>query len=311
MEGIDAIRINFRPEQLMILNICLGFLMFGVALDLKLSHFRYLWHRPRASLLGLLSQWIVLPALTLLLIFIFRPPVSMALGMLLVAACPGGNVSNYAVHLAGANAALSILLTTISTLAAIAMTPLYFGQLAPLIPGAAAFQQDIALDAGHMVITILQLIVLPLLAGMSLNAKWPNLTQKLRKPVKLLSVAIFLGFIAVALYGNYSNLKKYLHLVVYIVFAHNAVALLSGYWLARSGGLPKNDARAISLETGIQNSGLGLILIFNFFNGLGGMAIVAAWWGIWHLISAFSLAMWWRNRPLLSSEMTKSTDFQV
>ena len=227
------------------------------------------------------------------MIFFFHPPTSIALGMLLVAACPGGNVSNFAVHLSGANAALSVLMTSITTLGAILITPLYFSALSPLVPGANSLEQDIFVSPADMFSTIFQLIFLPLVLGMLMNHKLPKFTDIIRGPVKLISILIFLGFVVVATYSNLDVIINHIHLVFIIVLVHNSLALLMGYWFARANRLPRQDARAISIETGIQNSGLGLILIFNFFNGLGGMAMIAAWWGIWHLISAFGLAMWW------------------
>lgn len=296
MDSIDAVQINFNPEQLFLLNICLAFLMFGVALDLKLSNFKLLFQHPKAPVVGLSSQLVLLPLLTIMLIYLLHPPTSIALGMLLVAACPGGNVSNFAVHLAGANAALSVLMTSITTLGAILITPLYFTFLSPYIPGATGLEQNIYVSPLDMITTIVQLILLPLAVGMWLHYRFPDFTNRIRKPVRWLSMAIFLGFVVVAVMGNYQNIRNYLHLIFFIVLAHNALALTTGYWFAKANKLDRQDARAISLETGIQNSGLGLILIFNFFNGLGGMAMIAAWWGIWHLISAFGLAMVWRRR---------------
>ncbi|MCB0587446.1 MAG: bile acid:sodium symporter family protein [Phaeodactylibacter sp.] len=302
MQAIDSVHINFNPEQLFILNICLAFLMFGVALDLRFDNFQALARSPKAPLVGLSSQLVLLPLLTLALIFFFRPAPSIALGMVLVAACPGGNVSNFAVHLANANAALSVLMTSISTLAAIVITPVYFTYLAPLVPGVETLQHPIYVDPLDMVSTIVQLILIPLFIGMFLNYRFPAFSAHLKRPVRILSLAIFLGFIVAAVYGNFDNIVKYLHVVFLLVLVHNASALLTGYWWAKSNGLSRQDARAISIETGIQNSGLGLILIFNFFNGLGGMAMIAAWWGVWHLVSAFSLALLWRERSVLSVE---------
>ena len=293
MEAIDSIRINFNPDQLFILNLCLGFLMFGVALDLKLSHFKMVFDAPKSSIVGLSSQWVLLPILTLGLIMLFKPPASMALGMILIASCPGGNVSNFAVHLAGANAALSIFLTSITTLFAVVLTPLYFTLLAPIIPEAAIFSPSIQISFWEMIWTILQLIVFPLMLGMILNHRFPHFCEQIHRPVRLISILIFLAFVVVAIYSNFENIVNYLHFVFLIVLVHNGTALLMGYWFARMNRLEERDARAISIETGIQNSGLGLILIFNFFDGLGGMALIAAWWGVWHLIAAFSLAMWW------------------
>ncbi len=302
MENIDDIRINFNPDQLLILNLCLGFLMFGVALDLRPDQFWSLLQKPRKPLIGLFSQWVLLPVLTLGLIVLFRPAPSLALGMLLVSVCPGGNVSNFAVHLAGANAALSVMMTTVSTLGAVVLTPFLFVQLAPLVLGGGGNVQAISVPFLDIVSTIVQLVLIPLLLGMALNHRFPEVTEKIRKPVRYFSLAIFVGFVLVALYSNYENISRYLKIVFLLVLVHNAAALLCGYWFAKLNGLVRYDARAISIETGIQNSGLGLILIFNFFDGLGGMALIAAWWGIWHLISVFFLSILWSKIRVFEKE---------
>ena len=296
MHPIDSIQINFNQEQLFILNLCLAFLMFGVALDLRLDNFRDVFQRPKAPLTGLTSQLILLPLLTIGLIYLFRPPTSLALGMILIASCPGGNVSNFAVHLAKANAALSVIMTSITTLAAIVVTPLYFTFLAPLIAKKADLPAAIVVNPLDMVTTIVQLILVPLLIGMFMNYRFPRFSQMIKRPVRWLSLLIFFGFVVFAVHGNWDNIVRYLYLVFFLVLIHNALALLLGYQFARFRRLPRDDARAISLETGIQNSGLGLILIFNFFDGLGGMAMITAWWGVWHLLSAFALATLWSVR---------------
>ena len=297
MVDIDSIRINFDQEQLWILNLCLGFLMFGVALELKLIHFKYLLEKPKLAIIGLMSQLIWLPLLTLGLVYLFNPPLSMAMGMVIVAACPGGNVSNFAVHLAKANSALSVLLTSITTLAAVVITPGYFIFLSKWLPGVEEMQQGIYVSPYELVTTIFQLIIVPLALGMIVNKQFPKFTNRIKKPVKILSIVIFFGFIIVAVFSNLQNIFNYLYLVFFIVLLHNTLALATGYYWSRINGLSKTDARAITLETGIQNSGLGLILIFNFFEGLGGMALIAAWWGIWHLVSAFTLATYWSRNP--------------
>lgn len=305
MQSIDDIVINFDPDQLFLLNICLSFLMFGVALDLSVRHFRTLFQAPRKPLIGLFSQWVLLPALTLVLIFVLRPAPSIALGMILLATCPGGNVSNYAVHLAQANSALSVLLTSVSTLGAIVLTPLAFTYLSRVIPGTEALRASIQVEPASMIRTIILLIMIPLALGMGLRRYFPRLTAKIQRPVKALSMTIFISFVVFAILGNLDNISRYLHLVFFLVLFHNAAAIAMGYFFAKANRLPAADVRAIAIETGIQNSGLALILIFNFFQGLGGMALVAAFWGIWHLISAFGLAMYWRKRTPVEAAVAK------
>jgi BASS family bile acid:Na+ symporter len=134
------------------------------------------------------------------------------------------------------------------------------------------------------------MLVLPLVLGMLLNTKRPTLTAKLRKPLQWLSMAIFIAFIAVALAANWAQFLAYAGGIAGLVILHNALALGGGFATATVAGLAPFDRRAVTIETGIQNSGLGLVLIFGFFGGLGGMAVVAAFWGIWHAISGLALA---------------------
>lgn len=298
MENIDALQINFSPDQLILLNFCLGFLMFGVALDIKVKDFKQLILNPRPPLIGLFSQLVLLPILTLALTFLLQVQPSIALGMVLIAACPGGNVSNFAVHLAKGNAALSVLMTSVSTLMAIVTTPFLFSLLSQFIPNTAALGQEIYVDPIDMIFTILKLVVLPLGLGMLLNHFYPVFTKKIQSPVKILSIIIFFGIVIFAVIGNFDNILNYLGDIFFIVLIHNSAAFLLGFGWARLMKLSEPNIRAVSIETGIQNSGLALILIFNFFSGLGGMALVAAWWGIWHLIAGFAVAMWWSRREV-------------
>lgn len=301
MDNIDALRINFSPDQLVLLNICLGFLMFGVALDIKVGDFKRLASDPKPPIVGLISQLILLPLLTLALTFILNVQPSIALGMILIAACPGGNVSNFAVHLAKGNAALSVLMTSISTLMAIFTTPLLFGVLSQFVPGTAALGQSISVDPIEMVFTILKLVVLPLSIGMSLNHFYPDLTKKIQSPTKFLSILIFFGIVVFGIKGNWENILNYLDDIFLIVLVHNSLAFLLGFSWARIMKLSLRDTKAVSIETGIQNSGLALIIALNFFSTLGGIALVAAWWGIWHLISGFAVAMWWSKKSSIAS----------
>lgn len=296
MQDLNSISINFDQNQVFILNLCLGILMFGVALDLKMSDFRYILQNPKAVLAGLVSQWILLPVLTIMLVWIIRPEYSLALGMILIASCPGGNVSNYAVHLAGANAALSVMLTMISTLFCAFSTPFIFAQLRKIIPSGIDHTIDFDISFGDMIVTIGQLIIIPLIIGYLMNEYLPKITSIIRTPVKKISFIIFIGFVVAAVASNLENLKNYIGIVFFIVLIHNSLALFIGFfWSKQIIKLPAADAQTVSIETGIQNSGLALILIFNYFEGAGGMALIAAWWSVWHLISALGLAFWWKR----------------
>ena len=298
MNEIDQITINFGENNLAVLNFCLGFLTFGVALEIHLDEFKKIFQQPKKIFIGLFSQWILLPAFTLLLIYISNPHPSIALGLALVAACPGGNVSNYATHLAKGNTSLSITMTSIVTLMALITTPIIFSILAKVFPTTSTILQSIALDKNMIFKTIVLLIILPLTIGIFINNKKPVWSEKLRKPVKIISAIIFAGLTFGAIFSNLKNIYEHLHHVFFLVVIHNLLAYLIGYAFGKVNQLPEKDCRTISMETGIQNAGLGLIVIFSFFSSLGGMLLLAAWWAVWNLISAFLVSLWWSKKKL-------------
>lgn len=292
---IDSVKINFSEDSLVILNICLAILMFGIALDIKRSDFQRIMENPKTVIVGLISEYLLLPILTILLILIIRPHPGLAMGMVLIACCPGGTTSNFMVHFAKANAALSVLLTSITTLGAIILTPLAFAFWTQFIPDQANLPV-LSVSPIKMVLTIVQLILIPVLTGMFINEKYPNLTDKIREPIRYLSLFIFFSFVIGAVVANTDFILNYIHIVIFIVLLHNNSAFIIGYYFARLMRESVKNSRTIAIETGIQNTGLGLILVFNFFDGLGSMAMILACWGVWHLISGFSLAIYWRNR---------------
>ena len=293
---IDLVRLNFNPQSLWALNAIIGLVMFGVALDLKAADFKAVLTMPKPVVIGLIGQFVLLPAFTFLLVLLIRPAPSIALGMMLVAACPGGNISNFLTHHARGNTALSITMTAISTAVAIVMTPLNLSLWGGLHPGARGILKEVALDPLEMLLAVFLLLGLPMAAGMWTGHRFPRFVLRAHQPVKVFSLAVFGLFVLGALSANWRYFLEYVRFVVVAVFLHNALALVTGYCAAKLSGLPERDRRAVAIEVGIQNSALGLILIFNFFGGLGGMAIVTAWWGIWHIISGLTVATWWSRR---------------
>ncbi|MCW1932202.1 bile acid:sodium symporter family protein [Pararhodobacter zhoushanensis] len=298
MDQIDDVMLNFSPASLTLLNAILAVVMFAIALDLRPAQFRALAAAPRPVIAGFLSQFVALPAATYLLVLVMQPRPSIALGLIVVAACPGGNISNFLTHRAGGNAALSVSLTAIATLGAIVLTPLNIALWGGLYAPTREILHATTIDPVQVAVTVLFLLVLPLALGMLLNGYKPALAARLRKPMQILSMVIFLAFILAALAGNWAYFVALAGLVAGLVIAHNALALSLGYGIATLARVAPADRRAITIETGIQNSGLGLILIFAFFGGLGGMAVVAAFWGLWHAISGLALALAWARRPL-------------
>ena len=293
MHAIDQADLAFDQGGLWLLNVILGLVMFGVALDLHVSDFRRAFKRPLAPALGLVAQFLLLPAATWALTRVIEPPPSVALGMILVASCPGGNVSNFITHLSRGATAVSISMTAISTVAAVFMTPLNLAFWGGLHPSTAAVLKEVALDPLELFFTVATILGLPLVVGMA-TARWlPAVATKLVRPFKIASVAFFALFIVVAFHKNYSHFLAYISLVFVPVLLHNGTALSLGYGMAALGRLTVPERRAVAIEVGIQNSGLGLLIIFSFFDGLGGMAVVTAWWGIWHIIAGLTLAAVW------------------
>lgn len=296
MGEMDAVRLNFNPQSLWALNAIIGLIMFGVALELKPRDFKAVFVTPKPVLIGLAAQFVLLPAFTFLLVLAIRPAPSIALGMMLVAACPGGNVSNFLTHYARGNTALSVSMTAVSTAVAIVMTPLNLALWAGMYEPTAAILRAVSLDPLDMLLAVALLLGLPMAAGMAIGHRLPRLVARVHRPVRAASLLIFGLFVVGALAANWRHFVDWVGFVVFAVLLHNATAIASGWAAARVAGLPERDRRAVAIEVGIQNSALGLILVFNFFGGLGGMAIVTAWWGIWHLIAGLSVATWWSRR---------------
>jgi bile acid:Na+ symporter, BASS family len=290
MSGIDEVILNFSPGSMTLLNAILAIVMFSIALDLSPEDFRRLRRAPKPLLVGMFSQFVVLPVLTFCMILIMEPRPSIALGLILVAACPGGNISNFITHRAGGNAALSVSMTGIATVSAIFMTPINITFWGGLYEPTREILQQTTLDPLKIAITVGLMLVLPLFLGIQVNQRLPQISARIRRPLQWLSMAIFVAFIFGALAANWNFFLQFAGAVAALVFLHNALALSGGWLTATVAKLSPYDRRAITIETGIQNSGLGLVLIFAFFDGLGGMAVAAAFWGIWHAISGLGLA---------------------
>lgn len=298
--NFDQVQLNFDPSALSFINWMLAIVMFGVALDLKLSDFRAVVKSPKAPAIGLLSQFLIMPAVASLIVFIMEPPPTVALGIMLVSACPGGNVSNFFTSLGKGNAAVSVSMSAVSTVAAIVMTPLNFTFWASVNPRTADLLKDISLSPLDIVSTVFTILILPTVLGMTFAATASTLAARLVTPIKWFSILVMVVFIVGASLKNQEFFTEYVRIAFWVVACVNIVGLGLGYGLSRLAKLPEADARAVSFETGIQNSGFGLVLVFQFFSAYGGMAITTAWWGIWHLLSGMTLAIIWSRRSAKS-----------
>ena len=271
--------------------------MFGVALSIKPEHFYQLRHHKKDLLTGLLSQYVLLPLLTVVLILIINPEPGIALGMLLVAACPGGNVSNFFTLLAKGNVALSVTLTAFTSLLAFLITPLNFFFWTARLPELNTHLKSFEIGFFDLFLNMMGILLLPLILGMLFNAYFSKIAALISKLVRILSILILIGFIVVALYFNQDAFRQYILMVFGLVAVHNGLALTGGYLLSVIFRNREETNRSITFETGIQNSGLALVLIFTFFAGNGYMALIAAWWGVWHLASGFMVAYYFQRKP--------------
>lgn len=298
---LDHIQIQFNPDSLFLLNLLLALMMFGASLSVRLADFRYLLHSPKAPLIGLFCQFVVLPFITFLLTRLLNIDPSMALGMILVASCPGGSFSNIMTWLARGHLATSVSMTAISTVAAMVMTPLNFAFYASLNDATLAIFSEISVRPIELVQLIAIVLVIPLILGMLTSHYFPRIAEKADKPFRLGSLLIFFAFVAIAFSSNGALFLEHAEAFTGLVVLHNAMALLIGYFMAKLFKLEEEQTRAVTLEVGIQNSGLGLIILFSFFPHVGGMMIITAFWGVWHLVSGSGLAIWWSTRSNITA----------
>lgn len=290
--------LSFSPAAALALQAILAIVIFGVSLELSFADFRRLLRAPRPIVAGLASQLVALPLLTFALVLIADPPPSIALGLMLAASCPGGNVSNVLTHWAGGRTAVSMSLTAVSSLVSPLTTPLTFRLLGDFHPATREAMRQIAVPFSDLVMTILVALVVPLIAGMWVAGHRPALAARLRTPLRRFGLVVFLAFIVLALAANGRHFAAAMALVFVLVLVHNALALGSGWGLATLLRVGEAERRAITFESGIHNIALGMTLIFAYFQHLPAMALVVGWWGVWHLVTGGLLARHWaRRRP--------------
>ena len=312
LEALNSVTINFGEGGMTIVNIILAFVMFGVALGIKPHTFKDVFKNPKSVIVGVLLQWIGLPLITFIICLILNPWITpmVALGMILVACCPGGNISNFISSLSKGNVELSVSMTAITTALAPLVTPLNFfiwGNLYTYFVSVRADIPTLHIPFMPMLQQILLLLGVPIVLGLLFSKRHPNATKKITKPAQMLSILLFIGMVIVSFSQNFQIFITHLFYVVIIVLIHNAAALATGYFGGKLAKLPVRDCRSLTVEIGIQNSGLGLVLLFNpaifppeiWHNHYGGMLFITAWWGIWHIVSGLTVATLFRRKPLV------------
>ena len=312
LEGLSDLTINFGEGGMMIVNIILAFVMFGVALGIKTSTFKEVFKKPKSVIIGVLMQWVGLPLVTFLVALALNQWITpmIALGMILVACCPGGNISNFISSLSKGNVELSVSMTAITTALAPIVTPLNFfmwGNLYAYIVGVKQNIPELSIPFLPMLYQIMLLLGVPIVLGIVFSKYHPNATKKITKPAQVLSILLFVGMVVVSFSQNWQIFIDNIIYVFFIVMLHNACALATGFFGAKLAKLPQKDCRSLTVEIGIQNSGLGLVLLFNpvifppeiWHQHYGGMLLVTAWWGIWHIVSGLTVAYLFRRKPIV------------
>lgn len=297
---LDSIQVTLNAGGMNTINIVLAFVMFGVALGIKPKMFVEVFRKPKSVILGMCCQLIILPLFTFLLAILLGGNInwSMALGMILVASCPGGNISNFMSSLSKANIELSVSLTAISTALCVLLTPFNFWLYGNLYLKYASISADVpqlVIPLWDVFKTIVILLGIPLCLGMLTTHFLPKVAEKLRKPLQWLSIIFFIAMVVLSFWSNRDAFLKCIEYIFLIVLIHNLLALAIGFTTASAFRLPRADRRTLTIETGIQNSGLGLALLLgtSIFAGLpphGGMLVITAWWGVWHIISGLTVS---------------------
>lgn len=314
LASLDALVIDLGAREMFLVNIILAIVMFGVALGIKMQTFKDVFKNPKSVITGILLQWIALPAMTCLLTIILNPFITpmVAIGMILVASCPGGNISNFMSSLSKGNVELSVSMTAITTVFAPVVTPLNFWFWGTLYSRFATLHNDIPtleIPFIDMLYQILLILGVPIILGMVFSHYLPKAAEKIMKPLQILSILLFLGMVAVSLKQVLTALDPSLYwsilVILTFVILHNATALSTGYLGATLMRVPTIDRRSLTIEVGIQNSGLGLTLLFNpaifppeVWSHNGGMVLITALWGVWHIISGLIVASAFRRTKL-------------
>lgn len=299
--AIDDIGVSLNAGGMNTINIILAFVMFGVALGIRPEALAEVFRKPKPVIAGACCQIVLLPLLTFLLALAFGNRISwtMGLGMILVASCPGGNISNFISSLSHANVGLSVSLTAISTALSVFTTPFNFwlyGNLYLNCIGITGEVPHLAIPLLDVLKTIFILLGIPLAAGMSVAHLFPRTADRMKKPFQWFGIAFFLAMVALAFIGNIEAFTKCIRYIFLVVLVHNLLAMCIGFTTGSCLRLAESDRRTLTIETGIQNSGLGLVLllgtsIFTNFPPHGGTIIITAWWAVWHIISGLGASM--------------------
>jgi BASS family bile acid:Na+ symporter len=282
--------------QQLILSAVLATMVFSVALELKVDDFRRVAQTPRAVVCGLIPQFILLPVGTWAATMVLDLPANIETAMILVAACPGGSLSNVITHFGRGNTALSVSVSAVASVIALFATPFNFSWMVASNPATASWLRSLSIDASDIWVSLVLLLAVPMALGLLMAHKLPALTARLQKPLANFSLVALLAFIVLGLIKERQLLTLGLLPLLAIVILHNASGLLFGYLTSVAMRVSERDRRAVMIEGGMQNSGLALGIIAVQFGSDLGMVLIASLWGIWHIVSGLALALMWRRK---------------
>ncbi|WP_455597538.1 bile acid:sodium symporter family protein [Acinetobacter pecorum] len=274
----------------------LGIIMFGMGMTMTVGDFKSVLQSPKAVAIGVVAQFVAMPGLAYLLCKLFQLPPEIAIGVILVGCCPGGTASNVITYMAKGNTALSVACTSVSTLLAPIFTPAIFYVLA---------SQWIEINALSMLVSILQVVLFPIVLGLMVRALLKQKVSTYIQVMPLISVIAIVAIVAAIIAGSKTQILQSGLIILGIVALHNGMGYLLGYWASRMFKLAEIDCRAVSIEVGMQNSGLGVALAATHFAASPLTALPSAIFSLWHNISGPALATYWAAKNKDSASVPK------
>ncbi|KFE72020.1 bile acid:sodium symporter family protein [Hyalangium minutum] len=287
--------------QQLVLSLVLAVMVFSVALELRVEDFRRVTQMPSSVVCGLLPQFVLLPVGTWCATLLLDLPPPIEAAMILVAACPGGSLSNFITHYGGGNTALSVSVSAVASLLALVLTPFNFGWMMAANPVTASWLRGLEIDPSDIWVSLVLILATPMTLGLLLRHRLPDAATKLQKPLGNFSLLALLAFIVLGLIRQRHLLTAEILPQLGLVVLHNAAGLGFGWLSAMAMRVPERDRRAVMIEGGMQNSGLALGIIAVQFNANLSMVIIASLWGIWHIVSGLTLAILWRRKDARSA----------
>lgn len=281
------------------ITILLGIIMFGMGLTLNLSDFRIVAKKPLPVLTGVIAQFVIMPLAAFVIALVLQLPPEIAAGLVLVGACPGGTASNVMVYLAKGDLPVSVAMTTVSTLLAPLLTPLALLVLA---------NEWLPVDPLAMFLSIFQVIIIPIALGLIVKQLFPKTVEKSVQALPIVSMAAIIAIVAGVVGANQENIAATGLLVFAAVVLHNSFGLALGYVTAKLVGLDETKRRAVSIEVGMQNSGLGTQLATVHFTPLA--ALPSAIFSVWHNISGPLLVSWWGRKSQKKEEALEEKEWK-